>query len=334
MADLAATLKMKPAQRFIMNCLAMAGKLSKPPNTANRSSHEINAGQKRYSRHMGRCPPYTAGYGVDTGRSQILFFSSDGRYSGMDASQRAQVFLLLALVCVGFLLVRSLLRQRYSLTQWCLWAVCLFISRILWCVSIPKLNFARDGRGIIFIANHRSSIDPFYFQTRLDRPLHWMVAREFCEHWAFSWFLKQCEVIPVNRGGVDTRSTKKAISLAAAGHWVGMFPEGRINQTDRLMLSVRPGVILTARRAGALIVPCYIHGSPYDKMPWSPFFMPARVRITVGAPIDLSQWATPIDGRFGQQEAGECMREVIRQIAALAGQPDFEPELAGRRWKE
>jgi hypothetical protein len=54
------------------------------------------------------------------------------------------------------------------------------------------------------------------------------------------------------------------------------------------------------------------------------------VRVRVGTPIDLGQ----IDGKgFKQEEAGKCMREIVRQIALLANQPNFEPQLAGRRWK-
>ena len=164
--------------------------------------------------------------------------------------------------------------------------------------------------------------------------MHWMVAREFCELWAFRWFFKQCEAIPVNRGGVDTRSTKTAIKLAKKGKWVGILPEGRINTTERLLLSVRPGVVFTALRANALVIPCYIEGSPYDKLPWSPFFMPARVRVLVGEAIDLNQGNPDAAKSVSQEQAGAYMRQIMGQIAKLAGQPDVEVELAGRRWKK
>jgi 1-acyl-sn-glycerol-3-phosphate acyltransferase len=248
----------------------------------------------------------------------------------MDPTFRAQLFFAVLFVGTVCFIWRNIASKDFTLPQWCLWVSCIFITRVLWCVRIPRLEIATRERGVVFIANHRSSIDPFYFQSRLFFPMHWMVAREYCEHPAFRWFLKQCEVIPVNRGGVDIRSTKSAINLAQQGGAVGMFPEGRINTTDRLMLPVRPGVVLTALRANALIVPCHIEGSPFDKTAWSPFFMAARVRIRVGTPIDLNGEDAE---RFKQDEAGKCMREIVRQIALLANQPDFEPQLAGRRWK-
>lgn len=252
----------------------------------------------------------------------------------MDATQRAQIFLAIIGLAVAATWIRSMWRKQYTLPQWFLWAMCVGVSRLLWCARIPPLHVDSGGRGVVFIANHRSSIDPFYFQSRLDRPMHWMVAREYCEHWAFRWFLRQCEVIPVNRGGVDTKSTKAAIQLAQQGKWVGMLPEGRINTTDQLMLPVRPGVVFTALRANAIVVPCYISGSPYHETAWSPFFMASRVQIVVGQPIDLNQGDPDAAHHVSHEQAGELMRQIAGEIARLAGQPDFEVQLAGRRWRQ
>jgi 1-acyl-sn-glycerol-3-phosphate acyltransferase len=93
----------------------------------------------------------------------------------------------------------------------------------------------------VIVANHRSSVDPFFIQVVAPRAVHWMVAREYCEHWAFRWFLRTCEVIPVSRGGIDTAATKQAIRLARGGGLIGMLPEGRINMTEEFMLPARPG---------------------------------------------------------------------------------------------
>ena len=256
-----------------------------------------------------------------------------GQIFEMDATLRAQIFLLTILAFVAAWFLLSLRRKKYTVPQWFLWAICLFLARVLWCVRVPPLKFETGDRGVMFVANHRSSVDPFYFQSRVDTPMHWMVAKEFCEFWAFRWFFKQCEAIPVNRGGVDTRSTKQAIELARRGRWVGILPEGRINTTDQLLLPVRPGVVFTALRANAIIVPCYIEGSPYHKLPWSPFFMHSRVRISIGEPIDLNQGDPDAAKGVGQEQAGAYMRQIMAQIAALAGQPEFEVQLAGRRWK-
>ena len=58
--------------------------------------------------------------------------------------------------------------------------------------------------------------------------------------------------------------------------------------------------------------------------------MRARVKVRFGDPIDLSPY-------YGQERNSEVVRKLLVQcvkaIADLAGQPDFEPKLAGRKWR-
>jgi 1-acyl-sn-glycerol-3-phosphate acyltransferase len=157
-----------------------------------------------------------------------------------------------------------------------------------------------------------------------------MVAREYCEHPAFRGFLKVCEVIPVGRGGIDTAATKAAIRLAASGEIVGMLPEGRINMGEEFMLPARPGAALVARKAGVPVVPCYIHGAPYRRYPWSPLLMPARVEVRFGAPLDPAAF---VDNENDDGSAREFTRKILKAIARLADKPYFEPTIAGRNWK-
>ncbi len=82
-----------------------------------------------------------------------------------------------------------------------------------------------------------------------------MVAKEFCVHPAMSWFFNTMQAIPVNRRGVDTAATKLAIRYASQGDLVGLFPEGRINDTGALLLPGRPGAALIALKARVPVVP-------------------------------------------------------------------------------
>ncbi len=221
-------------------------------------------------------------------------------------------------------------RTSLNFVQGVLWIVALFIARLLWRAQLPRKRPAGVERGAVLVSNHRSSIDAFFPQLCFDRPLHWMVAREYCEHPAFGWLLRTCEVIPVSRSGIDTAATRAAIRYAERGDLISMFPEGRINMTDDFMLPVRPGAVLVALRARAPLLPCYITGSPYGGTPWSPFFMPARVRLVFGEVIDLSPY---YDREHDESLLRELMFRVVREIARLAGREDFQPTLAGRRWK-
>ncbi len=242
----------------------------------------------------------------------------------------AILFLLVCLaapfICAGIALSRS----RLNLPQGILWITALTIVRLLWRARLPRRLPVGSEQGAVVICNHRSSIDPFFLQVCFDRPMHWMVAREYCEHPAFGWFLRTCEVIPVSRSGSDMAATRAAIRYAERGDLISMFPEGRINMTEQLMLPVRPGAVMVAMRARAPLLPCYIDGSPFGGTPWSPFFMSARVRLHFGEAIDLSPY---YDGEQSDELVKELMTRGVKEIARLAGQLDFEPEFAGRRWK-
>ena len=239
--------------------------------------------------------------------------------------------LFLVAVCLAPLVafVVDMARSNYTPIQYICWCLARLLTRLQWRAQTVG-EFPIAAGGAIIVLNHRSSIDPFFVQTSLDRKAHWMVAKEYVEHPAMGWFLKGiCECIPANRGGVDTASTKMAIRLASQGELVGMLPEGRINRTDEFLLPVRPGAALVALKAGVPLVPCYIEGSPYGGTVTSPFFMTAQTRVYFGQPIETSEYASRADE---EGLAGEITIRAMRAIADLAGQSDFQPQLAGRRW--
>ena len=180
----------------------------------------------------------------------------------------------------------------------------------------------------MIVCNHRSSIDPAFIQLAIgQRVVHWMVAREYCDHPAFGWFLRAAEAIPVGRGGIDTAATKMAIRLCQEGELVGLFPEGRINGGVEPLLPGRPGAALIALKAQVPVVPCFIQGAPYHGVVLDPLITPAKVRLTIGEPIDLSAHY----GREGDREdLEEATLRLLREMARLAGRPDFQPSLAGR----
>lgn len=205
------------------------------------------------------------------------------------------------------------------------------LTRILWRASVHGSFDLSPGQGAILVCNHRAPIDPTFFYLTTRRIVHWMVAKEYCVHPALSWFFHQTESIPVSRGGIDTKATKIAIRYAQSGGLVGMFPEGRINRTNDVLLPGRPGAALIALRAKVPVIPLYVDGSPYDGTTFGCLFMSARVRLTIGRPIDLSAHYERAADRETQQTV---TLQFLREIAKLAGQPEFQPNLAGRRYRE
>ena len=200
----------------------------------------------------------------------------------------------------------------------------------LWRATIRGRFPVPPDRGAVIICNHRSSLDPAFVALTVPRVVHWLVAREYCEFLPFRGLLRLCGSIPTNRGGIDTAATKAAIRIVEQGGLVGLFPEGRINTTHRTLLSGHPGAAMIALKAQAPVVPCYIRGAPYDGTPLGCLLMPAAVRLEIGEPIDLSAYFD----RGGDRELlDELTLRFLKAIAELAGDDDFQPQLAGRHSK-
>ncbi len=238
--------------------------------------------------------------------------------------------LALAILGSGVLIAYPLRGLPLSWTQRWLYALNMLLCRTLWRVRITAPLPVGQHQGAIIICNHRSSADPCFIEMTTQRVVHWLVAKEYYEHWAFHWLLKAAESIPVTRGGIDTLAVKAAIRIASQGGLVGLFPEGRVNATDRILLPGRPGAALIALKSRVPVIPCYIRGAPPARYVLEPLIHPAKVEVIVGRPIDLSDFYGREDER-GVLE--ELTRRFLREIAALGGYPDFQPALAGRFYK-
>ena len=241
----------------------------------------------------------------------------------------AIVVLAMVILPLGWLVYQKF-KTEYTWLQFALWLFAICWTRLMWRTTYTGRLPEETRSGAVVVCNHRSGVDPFFLQVLCKRLVHWMVAKEYCEHWAYGWFLRACGAIPVNRGGIDTAATKMAIRCAEEGGLVGMFPEGRVNMTETFLLPVRPGAVLVALRAGRPLLPCYIEGAPTRGTPLSSFFMPARVRVSFGELIDVKEYE---DVEQNDELVREILTRVLREIARVAGQEDFEPEFAGRKWK-
>ena len=222
-------------------------------------------------------------------------------------------------------------RSPFNLLQSVLFGVNHLMTRILWRARVVgKLPLA-DGEGAVIVSNHRCPADPSFVYLVTSRKVHWMVAREYCLHPAGAWFFRATESIPVGRGGIDTAATRMAIRYVDRGGLVGLFPEGKLNTTDQVLLPGRRGAAMIALKARAAVVPCYIDGAPFDGSILGCLFMPAKVEIRIGPRIDLSDY---FDRETDRQLLESLTRRFLTEIARLAGHPDYEPQLAGRAHKQ
>ncbi|MCH8924332.1 MAG: 1-acyl-sn-glycerol-3-phosphate acyltransferase, partial [Planctomycetes bacterium] len=249
----------------------------------------------------------------------------------MDRQTLTSLAVLLVLAAaLGAWIIHRWRQTRFTFFQATLCLSNTFVARILWRAQVSGPLPVTEGEGIVIVCNHRSGVDPMMIQLCTDRVVHWMVAREYYKMPLASYAFRSVNAIPVNRGGIDTAATKMAIRLAREGGVVGLFPEGRVNTSDELLLPGRPGAALIALKARVKVIPCFVRGSPYDGTAMGSFFMAGNARVTVGEPIDLSSYF----GRNGDKAVlQELTKLFLVEIARLGGVDDFEPKLAGRNWK-
>lgn len=243
------------------------------------------------------------------------------------------LFLAITLVLILFAARGMGQRGDYSRWEFFLYSLAYSVCRGLWRVQVEGSERLLELRasGAILVANHRSSIDPFLIQLAAGRRVHWMVASEYCKHLLFGPLLRLFQVIPTNRGGVDTASTKQAIRLAASGRLVGMFPEGRINRTAQPLLTIRPGAGLVALKAKVPIVPIWIEGSPRASTVWGPLLKAARVQVRIGSPLPMT---SPENDHAIDDHAlaRDWLSRAMKHSCELGDFEDFEVQFAGKKW--
>lgn len=165
----------------------------------------------------------------------------------------------------------------------------------------------------IVAGNHSSLLDWVFVARFVDRPIRFVLTREFYDQAVVTPLYRRLGVIPIRDGGIELSAVRQLLATLARGEIVGVFPEGRITP-DGALLPAQPGVIAIAARAGVPIVPVGVHGA-FEAFPRTARLpRPHAVRVAYGDPLDVP--AEVARSRTGQATYAE---ELMRRIGALRG---------------
>jgi 1-acyl-sn-glycerol-3-phosphate acyltransferase len=275
---------------------------------------------------------------------------------GDPPNDTAAIVFLLAVVAaaISYSLYLLFRKGRYTTIERLLYAPVYTLARIHWHVEIvwdqswlretqsnsrlPPDSMLRDRllSGAVLIANHRSSMDPFFVQLAAGGRVHWMVAAEYFRHFLFGPLLRAYQAIPTNRGGMDNAATKRAIRLASEGGFVGMFPEGRINRSTAPLLTIRPGAAMVAARGNVPLIPIWIVDAPAGEQVYSPLFMSAHVRVIVGPPCfppaTIEKIESESTGSRSRDANNQWICDAMDRAMKLANIQGEDVCLAGKNW--
>lgn len=143
------------------------------------------------------------------------------------------------------------------------------------------------SRGPVILApNHRSLIDIPVAGVITKRKVAFMAKDELFRSRLSSAIIRRLGSFPVRRGRPDRTALQRALQLLAAGHVVGIFPEGTRRQENRFQ-QLEEGFAYVAMRSGAPIVPVAISGTEAVFPPGRRLPRLVKVRVAVGEPFRL-----------------------------------------------
>lgn len=155
--------------------------------------------------------------------------------------------------------------------------------------EVRGLERLPHDRAVIFFANHQSNVDPPVLFTYLHRRLHVLFKAELLKLPLLGRVFLGGGFIPVRRDNREQAMASIAEGSRSVmdGNTFLIFPEGTRSRTEQL-LPFKKGGFIMAIGAQAPIVPVAIEGGRAAMRKGSRLVWPARVRVTVGEPIQTA----------------------------------------------
>ena len=184
-------------------------------------------------------------------------------------------------------------------------------------------NVPRRGP-VILASNHLSFSDHFFGPLPVPRKVIFLAKSEYFTGRGLKGLISKAFFtgtgqIPIDRGGGEAseRAIRTGLRVLAAGHVLGIYPEGTRSPDGRLYRG-KTGVARLAIESGAPVVP-YAMIDTFKFQPPSTIWPNPRIRpgVRFGEPLDFSRY-------HGQQADGVLLRtvtdEIMQAIAKLSGQ--------------
>ncbi len=186
--------------------------------------------------------------------------------------------------------------------------------RAVWRLEVVGDSLPRGP--VIVVANHDSLSDPFFLGAAVDRPLRFLAKRELWRYRPVGLLLDRLGGIPVDRRRGDIAAVAATAHALGQGAAVVIFPQGTV-----LGSSDRPwqrGAARLALTTGAPLVPVAIVGAADVLRPGTRLPRRARVRVVVGAPIEVAATAPTIPET---RDLTARLREAVERLSAEAAEP-------------
>lgn len=187
----------------------------------------------------------------------------------------------------------------------------------LFCFSLHRLkiegkHYIPSEGPVLIVANHTTAMDPFLIQTASTRMVRWLMLTSYRMKIAEPlWraidpiFLDHDTETQTVASGIS--QVRHIVRELKKGDVVGVFPEGQLQNDNRILMPFQDGAAVMARLGKATIVPCWIDGTVVSKNKLLQAFKPTHSTIAFGPPFRPDPKMSPED----------VTAEIRRRITAL-----------------
>jgi long-chain acyl-CoA synthetase len=194
-------------------------------------------------------------------------------------------------------------------------AVVFNIVTVAFRVKVEGVDKIPKAGAVLLCPNHQSYIDPLLIFAimpgwLLDR-LMFVAFGEFFRRTPLSWIVRPLRVVTTGTARTLGESLKLSYEGLKSGMAVCIFPEGGRTTTGEIM-QPRPGPGILSVETKSQIVPILIQGAIDTLSPLHPEFRFAKVRVTVGDPINPPEEGSRSKDLY--QEMVDKWRESLLEI--------------------
>ena len=167
---------------------------------------------------------------------------------------------------------------------------------------VGRENLPADGKYIL-CANHLNNWDPVLIGVAFPYRIYPMAKAELFKNRYLAWLLRNVGCFPIKRGEADITAMKTAMKIITSGKILGLFPEGKRNNTDEVI--AEPGAAMLAIKTKTDVLPVAIVSN---------YKLFGETKVIIGKPIKFNEY---YGKKLYNNDYSEISLIIMKNIKAL-----------------